>query len=167
MCTSGLESDLQLTDELAAEILEDIVRRGLPASVAVQYEDNIRWIREAGKNRLVVGSQARILYADQRARVAMATAFNQAIRGNSCAPFNPPEAFYLLCHSFFFLKLCHQRGRSAIASSSVEIIMTSAALTARSARRPISTTDPPSLPVGIPRHALDITLFFLIYLHFT
>jgi len=80
VCTSGLESDLQVTDELAAEILEDIVRRGLPDSVAVQYEDNIRWIREAGKNRLVVGSQARILYADQRARVAMAMAFNQAIR---------------------------------------------------------------------------------------
>jgi urocanate hydratase len=92
---------LQVTDELAAEILEDIVRRGLPDSVAVQYEDNIRWIREAGKNRLVVGSQARILYADQRARVAMAMAFNQAIRGNSCAPFNPPEALYLLCRSSF------------------------------------------------------------------
>ena len=111
MCTSGLESDLQLTDELAAEILEDIVRRGLPASVAVQYEDNIRWIREAGKNRLVVGSQARILYADQRARVAMATAFNQAIRGNSCAPFNPPEAFYLLCHSFFFPEIVSPEGK--------------------------------------------------------
>lgn len=61
--------------------MENIVREGLPESVAVQYNDNIKWIREAGKNRLVVGSQARILYADQRARVSIAVAFNQAIRG--------------------------------------------------------------------------------------
>ena len=54
---------------------------GLPDNIAVQYRDNIKWIREAGKNRLVVGSQARILYADQRARVAIALAFNQAVQG--------------------------------------------------------------------------------------
>ena len=62
---------------------KEIVAEGqLPERVAVQYRDNIHWITEAGKNRLVVGSQARILYADQRARVALALAFNRAIRGN-------------------------------------------------------------------------------------
>lgn len=81
ICTSGLESDLEASDRIAAEILQEIVAEGqLPERVAVQYRDNIHWITEAGKNRLVVGSQARILYADQRARVALALAFNRAIR---------------------------------------------------------------------------------------
>jgi len=80
ICTSGLESDLNVTDNIAAEVLQDIVRQGLPENIALQYSDNIKWIREAGKNQLVVGSQARILYADQRARVAIALAFNQAVK---------------------------------------------------------------------------------------
>lgn len=62
-------------------MLEGIVAQGLPDNIAVQYRDNIKWIREAGKNHLVVGSQARILYADQKARVAIALAFNRAIAG--------------------------------------------------------------------------------------
>lgn len=81
ICTSGLEQDLEVTDRMAQEVLESIVQEGLPDNIAVQYHDNIKWIKEAGKNRLVVGSQARILYADQRARVAIALAFNRAIHG--------------------------------------------------------------------------------------
>lgn len=82
ICTSGLQQDLEVTDRIAQEVLESIVREGLPDNIAVQYDDNIKWIKEAGKNRLVVGSQARILYADQRARVTIALAFNRAIRGS-------------------------------------------------------------------------------------
>lgn len=81
ICTSGLEQDLEVTDRIAQEVLEGIVQEGLPDNITVQYDDNIKWIKEAGKNRLVVGSQARILYADQRARVTIALAFNRAIRG--------------------------------------------------------------------------------------
>ncbi|XP_046646510.1 urocanate hydratase-like [Daphnia pulicaria] len=80
ICTSGLEQDLEVTDRIAQEVLESIVQEGLPDNIAVQYQDNIKWIKEAGRNRLVVGSQARILYADQRARVTIALAFNQAIQ---------------------------------------------------------------------------------------
>ena len=82
ICTSGRPEDLETTDSIAQEVLEGIVEQGLPENIAVQYRDNIKWIREAGKNKLVVGSQARILYADQRARVAIALAFNQAIQGS-------------------------------------------------------------------------------------
>ncbi|XP_057368974.1 urocanate hydratase-like [Daphnia carinata] len=87
ICTSGLERDLEVTDRIAQEVLETIVREGLPDNIAVQYDDNIKWIKEAGKNRLVVGSQARILYADQRARVTIALAFNQAIREGKVSDF--------------------------------------------------------------------------------
>lgn len=71
---------MEVTDAIAERVLQSIVDEGLPDNIAVQYSDNIKWIKEAGKNRLVVGSQARILYADQRARVAIALAFNQAIK---------------------------------------------------------------------------------------
>lgn len=81
ICTSGLEQDLDVTDRIAENVLESIVQEGLPDNIAEQYGDNIKWIKEAGKNRMVVGSQARILYADQRARVAIALAFNRAIEG--------------------------------------------------------------------------------------
>ncbi|KAI9558627.1 hypothetical protein GHT06_015415 [Daphnia sinensis] len=87
ICTSGLEQDLEVTDRIAQEVLESIVREGLPDNIAVQYDDNIKWIKEAGKNRLVVGSQARILYADQRARVTIALAFNRAIREGKVSDF--------------------------------------------------------------------------------
>ena len=53
---------------------------GIPERIKQQYRDNQRWIREAGKHRLVVGSQARILYSDQVGRVRLAQAFNQAVR---------------------------------------------------------------------------------------
>jgi len=79
VCTSGLAADLATTDEIAKKVLEQIMEEGLPAEVKAQYEDNIRWIEEAQQHHLVVGSQARILYADQRGRVGIAEAFNKAI----------------------------------------------------------------------------------------
>lgn len=75
----GKPEDLELTDRLAAEVLEEI-RRTAPAEICGQLDDNIHWIREAGKNKLVVGSQARILYADSEGRTKIALAFNEAIR---------------------------------------------------------------------------------------
>ena len=86
VCTSGKSEDLELTDRLAAEVLEEI-RRTAPAEIAGQLDDNIHWIREAGRNRLVVGSQARILYADSEGRTKIAQAFNRAIAdGRLTAP---------------------------------------------------------------------------------
>ncbi len=79
VCASGKPEDLELTDRLAAEVLEEI-RRTAPADICGQLDDNIHWIREAGKNKLVVGSQARILYADSEGRTKIALAFNEAIR---------------------------------------------------------------------------------------
>jgi urocanate hydratase len=86
VCTSGRAEDLEATDTIAAHVLE-----GMAASasqeVRRQILDNLRWIRSAGENRLVVGSKARILYADAEGRVAIATAFNEAIRaGTISAP---------------------------------------------------------------------------------
>ncbi|KAK2713783.1 hypothetical protein QYM36_009608 [Artemia franciscana] len=80
ICASGKAEDLEKTDKIAISVLENILSEGLDPSVKQQYEDNLHWIREAGKNNLVVGSQARILYADQRARAAIAIAFNEAIK---------------------------------------------------------------------------------------
>lgn len=79
VCTSGDPADLAVTDRLAAEALEEI-RRTAPADICSQLDDNIHWIREAGRNNLVVGSQARILYADCEGRTRIALAFNDAIR---------------------------------------------------------------------------------------
>ncbi|XP_010378879.1 urocanate hydratase isoform X2 [Rhinopithecus roxellana] len=79
VCTSGDPQDLAVTDELAASVLEEAIADGVKVSVKLQYMDNIRWIREAARHRLVVGSQARILYSDQKGRVAIAVAINQAI----------------------------------------------------------------------------------------
>ena len=87
VCTSGKPEDLELTDRLAAEVLEEI-RRTAPAEIAGQLDDNIHWIREAGRNRLVVGSQARILYADSEGRTKIAQAFNRAIADP--APYTTP-----------------------------------------------------------------------------
>ncbi|XP_035865285.1 urocanate hydratase isoform X5 [Phyllostomus discolor] len=79
VCTSGDPQDLAVTDQLATSVLEEAIAGGVNPAVKLQYEDNIHWIREAAKHQLVVGSQARILYSDQKGRVAMAVAFNQAI----------------------------------------------------------------------------------------
>uniref|UniRef100_A0A8D2BPT4 Urocanate hydratase n=1 Tax=Sus scrofa TaxID=9823 RepID=A0A8D2BPT4_PIG len=87
VCTSGDPQDLAVTDHLATSVLEEAIAGGVNPAVKLQYMDNIRWIQEAAKHQLVVGSQARILYSDQKGRVAIAVAFNQAIaRGEIKAP---------------------------------------------------------------------------------
>ncbi|XP_027719794.1 urocanate hydratase isoform X3 [Vombatus ursinus] len=87
VCTSGDPQDLVTTDLLATSVLEEAIKCGVKDSVKQQYADNIRWIREAGKHKLVVGSQARILYSDQKGRVAIAVAINQGIaQGKIKAP---------------------------------------------------------------------------------
>ena len=86
VCTSSNPSDLATTDAIAIEVLEDIARTA-PAEIQGQLHDNIHWIREAGRNNLVVGSQARILYADSEGRIKIAEAFNRAIaQGRISAP---------------------------------------------------------------------------------
>ena len=79
VCTSGDPLDLAESDEIAAYVLESIAEQA-PYEIALQMRDNVHWIREAGKNQMVVGSQARILYADCEGRTQIAVAFNQAIR---------------------------------------------------------------------------------------
>lgn len=78
VCASGDPRDLDTTDAIAASALEDI-RRTAPADICGQLDDNIRWIRSAKANRLVVGSQARILYADAEGRRRIAHEFNRAV----------------------------------------------------------------------------------------
>ncbi|UCF69532.1 MAG: urocanate hydratase [Acidobacteriota bacterium] len=79
VCTSGDPSELALTDEIAAGVLEQHAADA-PDEIRQQVRDNLRWIRQAGENQLVVGSEARILYADREGRQAIAIAFNRAIR---------------------------------------------------------------------------------------
>jgi urocanate hydratase len=78
VCCSNDPADLEITDRIASETLEKILINS-PQEIKQQMSDNIRWIKEAGKNRLVVGSQARILYADAEGRIAIAKAFNFAV----------------------------------------------------------------------------------------
>ncbi|KAI5109487.1 urocanate hydratase [Silurus meridionalis] len=86
VCTSGNPADLVQTDNIATTVLEEISAT-VTEQVRQQYSDNIHWIREAGKHNMVVGSQARILYSDQRGRVSIALAINQAIaKGRVMAP---------------------------------------------------------------------------------
>ncbi len=86
VCTSSKPEDLAYTDKLAAEVLENIMKEA-PQEIKPQLADNIHWIKEAGKNKLVVGSQARILYADSQGRIEIALAMNKAIReGKVSAP---------------------------------------------------------------------------------
>jgi urocanate hydratase len=78
VCTSANSKDLQKTDEIALSVLEEIYKTA-PQEIKPQLQDNIVWIRDAMKNNLVVGSQARILYADSEGRVKIAEAINKAI----------------------------------------------------------------------------------------
>jgi urocanate hydratase len=78
VCTSGQQADLETTDRLAANVLERMANEA-PKETRQQLLDNLRWIREAERHELAVGSRARILYADQRGRVALALEFNRAI----------------------------------------------------------------------------------------
>ena len=86
VCSSGDPKDLAKTDEIAARVLEEIMGHS-PKEIQQQMADNIRWIKAAGENHLVVGSQARILYADAEGRIKIAEAFNKAIAaGEISAP---------------------------------------------------------------------------------
>ena len=86
VCTSGNPDDLAVTDRLAAEVLEEMLKDA-PDDIKGQLEDNLHWIRKAEENKLVVGSQAQILYADSEGRTKIAKAFNDAIaRGEISAP---------------------------------------------------------------------------------
>lgn len=86
VCTSSNPDDLEKTDRIATGILEKLAENS-PEEITGQLNDNILWIREAGNNKLVVGSQARILYADCEGRIKIAEAFNKAIgSGEISAP---------------------------------------------------------------------------------
>ncbi len=86
VCTSSNPKDLEYTDKLATDVLEQMMLEA-PDEIKSQLADNIHWIKEAGKNKLVVGSQARILYADSLGRINIALAMNRAIRdGKVSAP---------------------------------------------------------------------------------
>jgi urocanate hydratase len=85
VCASGKPEDLQKTDDIACEVLEEI-KRNSPAEIQQQMADNIQWIKGAQENKLVVGSQARILYADAEGRMKIAKAFNDAIAKGEIGP---------------------------------------------------------------------------------
>jgi urocanate hydratase len=86
VCCSNLPSDLEITDRIAMETLGHLIEKS-PDQIKQQMNDNIQWIKEAGKNGLVVGSQARILYADAEGRMGIASAFNNAVsKGVISAP---------------------------------------------------------------------------------
>ncbi len=85
VCASGYEKDLAKTDAIACEVLERI-QATAPSEIQQQMNDNIQWIKGAQKNNLVVGSQARILYADAEGRIKIAEAFNTAIANGEIGP---------------------------------------------------------------------------------
>lgn len=86
VCCSNDPVDLEMTDNIAFETLSKLAVKS-PSRIKQQMNDNIRWIKEAGKNKLIVGSQARILYADAEGRIEIADAFNRAIsQGKISAP---------------------------------------------------------------------------------
>ncbi|CAA6809179.1 MAG: Urocanate hydratase (EC [uncultured Aureispira sp.] len=79
VCASGTAADLRLTDQIAADVIESLLETA-PADIRQQMEDNLHWIKNAESHKMVVGSQARILYADSEGRIRIAEAFNQAIK---------------------------------------------------------------------------------------
>jgi len=86
VCSSGKEEDLAKTDEIATKVLTKI-KENAPEEIQQQLDDNIKWIKGAQENKLVVGSQARILYADAEGRIKIGQAFNKAINdGTISAP---------------------------------------------------------------------------------
>jgi urocanate hydratase len=85
VCASGNSEDLQKTDEIACVVLEELMKNS-PKEIQQQMQDNITWIKGAQENKLVVGSQARILYADSDGRVQIASAFNKAISEGKIGP---------------------------------------------------------------------------------
>ncbi|PPZ92812.1 urocanate hydratase [Cloacibacterium normanense] len=85
VCASGKPEDLQKTDDIACEVLEELMKNS-PEEIQQQMQDNITWIKGAQENNLVVGSQARILYADAEGRMKIAEKFNQAIKNGEIGP---------------------------------------------------------------------------------
>jgi len=85
VCTSGKPEDLDATDAIAADVLTSIMKES-PEEIKLQMQDNIKWIKEAKVNKMVVGSQARILYADAEGRARIAKAFNDAVTENKIGP---------------------------------------------------------------------------------
>jgi len=86
VCSSNSVTDLKITDRIATEVLENIMSTS-PEEIKLQMNDNINWIKAAGENKLVVGSEARILYADAEGRMKIAEAFNNAVNsGELSAP---------------------------------------------------------------------------------
>ena len=85
VCASGKPEDLQKTDEIACQVLEEMMKNS-PAEIQQQMADNIQWIKGARENKLIVGSQARILYADAEGRMRIAEAFNNAIAKGEIEP---------------------------------------------------------------------------------
>lgn len=85
VCASGKPEDLDKTDSIAMGVLQDISKNA-PEDIQLQLQDNITWIKEAKKNKMVVGSQARILYADAEGRSKIAEAFNNAVANEEIGP---------------------------------------------------------------------------------
>ena len=85
VCASGKSEDLDATDEIAASVLQEIMENS-PEEIQLQMQDNITWIQDAKKNKMVVGSQARILYADAEGRSKIAEGFNNAIAAGKIGP---------------------------------------------------------------------------------
>ncbi|SIS63358.1 urocanate hydratase [Chryseobacterium ureilyticum] len=85
VCASGKAEDLKKTDEIACAVLEEMIKNS-PEEIQQQMKDNIQWIKGAQENKLVVGSQARILYADAEGRMKIAEAFNKAIKNGEIGP---------------------------------------------------------------------------------
>ncbi|MDE5424102.1 urocanate hydratase [Ancylomarina sp. DW003] len=85
VCASGRAEDLDMTDEIAMQVLQEI-KENSPEEIQLQMQDNITWIKEAKQNKMVVGSQARILYADAEGRSKIAEAFNNAIAAGKIGP---------------------------------------------------------------------------------
>ena len=85
VCTSGKAEDLAITDKIATDILEEMMINS-PSDIQSQMADNIQWIKGAQENKLVVGSQARILYADAEGRIKIAEAFNKAVEEGEIGP---------------------------------------------------------------------------------
>ncbi len=85
VCTSSKSEDLDKTDQIAAQVIEEMLNEA-PEEIRPQLQDNLHWVKEAKENKLVVGSQARILYADAEGRMRIASAFNKAIRNGEIGP---------------------------------------------------------------------------------
>ncbi len=85
VCASGNPEDLAKTDQIAADVISQMIEEA-PEEIIPQLQDNLHWVQEAQKNQLVVGSQARILYADAEGRMRIASAFNEAIASGEIGP---------------------------------------------------------------------------------